>query len=365
MTTSIPLEQLKYYKTFLEVCQHFSRKFMQKNQKNFWSSKLLDWFAKHKRKLPFRDSKNPYYILVSEIMAQQTQIKTLIPYFNRFISVFPTIEDLAQADIEDVLSQWEGLGYYNRARNLKKAAMIIVKEGFPRNYSDLLNLPGIGPYTAGAIASICFNERVPAIDGNVLRVMSRLYGSNANISEPKTKNYFSKELSEIIPEQAGDFNQALMELGALICLPTNPKCLICPLNQECLAYRLGKTGEIPVKIRSKDRKVIKQEALLLFDDQGLYYINRENQGLLASLNGFPLKESYDEMGKAAMDLAKSYGVNQISYLGHSKHTFTHVIWETDVYAAKLNNSKDKSLTRQPHSIPTAFKKMAKLYYKRT
>ena len=209
---------------------------------------LLGWFKESKRDLPFRQTKDPYFIWVSEIMAQQTQIDTLIPFYQRFIDKFPTIFCLALASEDEVIKAWEGLGYYSRARNLHQAARIIVSDydGFmPETLAELIKLPGIGPYTGAAIASIAFNQKVSAVDGNVLRVISRYANSFADIGEAKTRKRMTTWLDSILPEAAGDFNEALMELGALICTPQSPQCQICPISSGCQSHAAGTTGVVP------------------------------------------------------------------------------------------------------------------------
>ena len=205
---------------------------------------LLKWYQLNKRDLPWRRTKDPYHIWVSEIMLQQTRVEAVKPYYTRFLQTLPTVTDLAEADEETILKLWEGLGYYSRVRNMQKAAIQIMDEHngiFPANYQKLLKLKGIGPYTAGAVGSIAFGLAVPAIDGNVLRVMSRIAADAEDISLQSTKILWEERIKEIMPEEhPGDLNQALMELGATVCLPNGaPKCEICPVRKYCEAYRKG------------------------------------------------------------------------------------------------------------------------------
>ena len=220
---------------------------------------LVNWYQEHKRQLPWREQKNPYYIWISEIMLQQTRVEAVKPYFDRFIKALPTVADVARCEESRLLKLWEGLGYYNRVRNIQKAAVKIMEEyhgNFPRDYDSLQKLPGIGEYTAGAVASIAFDVPVPAVDGNVLRVISRIQESEEDILKPQTKKRIRRELTEIMPvEEPGVFNQALMDLGAMICLPNGlPKCEACPLRKLCLAHLHGRTDEIPVRKKAGLRK---------------------------------------------------------------------------------------------------------------
>ena len=212
---------------------------------------LSTWYQENKRSLPWRVDKNPYHVWISEIMLQQTRIEAVIPYYQHFINNLPTIHDLACIEEDKLLKLWEGLGYYSRAKNLKKAAQIIESEYqgiFPKNYEEILKLPGIGEYTASAITSICFNQKEVTIDGNVLRVYTRFFNDNSNIDDVKVKKEIRKHLMNLIPNDAGNFNQGMMELGETICLPKGlPKCQECPLNQACLAYKKKTYQTLPQK----------------------------------------------------------------------------------------------------------------------
>lgn len=260
---------------------------------------LLAWYNQNKRTLPWRDVHNPYYTWVSEIMLQQTQVKTVIPYFLNFMATFPTIKDLAEASDETLMNAWEGLGYYSRARNMREAARMIMTQfsgQFPTQYDDILSLKGIGPYTAGAIASIAFNKPYPAVDGNVLRVYSRLYAIQEDISSPKTHRLIQDKVAETISTQEpGDFNQALMDLGSQVCTPKNPDCIHCPLNKVCLANKMDKVSSIPYKKPKPKPKDVYYIAQAIQSPSKNYYIEeRPNQGLLAKLKVFPLIEvSFD------------------------------------------------------------------------
>jgi len=224
---------------------------------DFPTQSLLDWYGRNKRDLPWRETSDPYKIWISEIMLQQTRVDTVIPYYHRFLDSFPTVDDLAAAEQQSVLKMWEGLGYYSRARNLHAASKQIVNQfnsSFPDSYSGLLELKGIGPYTAAAVSSIAFNRVQAVVDGNVIRVLSRFYGIEKDVRRAAVKSEIQAYADEIIDEEnPGDFNQAVMELGATVCSPTNPQCDSCPLSTRCVAYNSAMTETIPYK--SKKKKV--------------------------------------------------------------------------------------------------------------
>lgn len=302
-----------------------------------FAANILTWFSKSKRNLPFRETKNPYNIWISEIMAQQTQIDTLLPYYHRFIAAFPTIKCLALASEDSVLKLWEGLGYYSRAKNLHKTAKIIMADyggNFPTNYNTLIKLPGIGPYTGGAIASISFNERVPAIDGNVLRVISRFNNYNGDIADTKVKKQITDWVAAALPDTPGDFNEALMELGALICTPTSPKCMICPERDICQSCAAGTTDKLPVKSKKSRQKQLQMEVGIVDMDGSLYLVKRPKKGLLSDLWSFPIIEAENKHpGQAIHQLLGEFfpTLPKSKMLGTSKHVFTHIIWNMTVY----------------------------------
>lgn len=256
--------------------------------------KLLIWYGEVKRDLPWRRTSNPYFIWVSEVMLQQTQVKTVIPYYHRFIERFPDIKDLAQASLEEVYELWRGLGYYSRARRLWEGARYLVEaeEGkVPGDYLTLLKIPGVGEYTAGAIASIAFGECVPVLDGNVKRVVARFLAWEEVVESVKSRRFFMTHLKAWLPvKQAGDFNQAMMELGATVCTPKSPKCLECPIREECRGYHLGTPQAFPVK-RSKEKidEAIRPTLIIRRDGKVLLK-KRPNEGLLANLWEFPGEE---------------------------------------------------------------------------
>lgn len=346
-----------------------------------FAEKLLQWFYKSKRALPFRETKEPYNIWISEIMAQQTQIDTLIPYYHRFIAAFPDVKSLAAAPEESVLKLWEGLGYYSRAKNLHKAAKVICSEYagiFPKHYEELIKLPGIGPYTGGAIASIAFKEKVPAIDGNVLRVISRFNNYNGDIANTKVKKAITDWVSKAIPDAPGDFNEGLMELGALICTPTTPKCMICPERDLCEALKAGTTDELPLKSKKQRQKKLQMEVGIIDMNGSLYLVKRPEKGLLSGLWSFPIiEEEKDHPGQAIQQILKPVFPNlpMSKVLGKSKHVFSHVIWNMTVYyfeidpviaadaSEKYGDEKAAFKNREQLNavaLPTAFSKLLEL-----
>ncbi|HBW38183.1 A/G-specific adenine glycosylase [Desulfosporosinus sp. BICA1-9] len=255
------------------------------------STRLLSWYGVEKRDLPWRRTGEPYGIWVSEVMLQQTQVKTVIPYYERFIQRFPGVEQLGTASLDDVLTIWSGLGYYSRARRMWEGANYLLKQlggKMPRNYKNLLQIPGIGDYTAGAIASIAFGERVAAIDGNVKRVVSRLLAWSEPVETVRSYRHFRDQLMLWQPAlQAGDFNQALMELGAMVCTPKKPDCVRCPLAESCQGYWQGDFLRYPVKKPKAQRQVVTRLTFVLRRGNTCYLQKRPSNGLLADLWEFP------------------------------------------------------------------------------
>lgn len=264
-------------------------------EKAVMSPRLLDWYDQEMRLLPWRENTDPYRVWVSEIMLQQTQVVTVIPYFHRFLDWFPTIKDLAEAEEDRLLKAWEGLGYYSRVRNMQSAAQDIMERfggKMPSNIEDILSLKGIGPYTGGAIGSIAYKLVEPAIDGNVMRVYSRLFCSEDDIGEAKSRKVFDEKVRETMSqERPGDFNQALMDLGATVCTPTSPKCEICPLKEMCGALSRDQTTDFPVKKKKIKTVPMFYVALAVQNDKEEYLLNkRPEDGLLANMWTFPLVE---------------------------------------------------------------------------
>lgn len=294
---------------------------------------LLKWYAQNKRNMPWRNTKDPYKIWISEIMLQQTQVNTVIPYYNRFISHYPTVYSLANANVDELFKLWEGLGYYSRARRLIPCARLIVDKyagKFPKDYQQALALPGIGSYTAGAILSIAYGVKRPAVDGNVLRLVSRLYGDDGDIAKAATKKRFEAILKPLIPMRAGDFNQALIELGSMVCKPQRPNCLSCPLKTECVAYADKRTDELPVKSKKKPSPTVAVEvAVIGYRGRYLMY-QKTDEGLLGGFWTFPI--SVEEDITLVNWVADNCDFELLNghYLGTVKHVFTHKTWQMSV-----------------------------------
>ena len=327
---------------------------------------LLEWYGQNKRDLPWRKDQDSYHVWISEIMLQQTRVEAVKEYYLRFMKRLPTIYDLAEVDEDELLKLWQGLGYYNRARNLKKTAQIVVEKyngKLPDKFLELIKLPGIGNYTAGAIASICFEEKVPAVDGNVLRVLARVLNSEKNIDLLETKKGCTELLQRILPEEIGDFNQALMELGALVCLPNGfPECEICPLQKLCKAYQNGTQMELPKRLSKKERKKEDRTILIFLCQDKISVIKRPDKGLLANLYEFPnidSKLSLEEVKKYCK--YKKIDVEHIFELGEAKHIFTHIEWHMKGYMIEISdffaNCEWISYTdlKERYSLPSAFK----------
>jgi len=331
---------------------------------------LLKWYASNKRDLPFRNHPTPYHIWISEIMLQQTRMETVIDYYNRFIVVFPNVYDLASAEEEKLLKMWEGLGYYQRARNLQKSAKVIVEQYngvFPNTYEEIISLPGIGDYTAGAILSIAFKRKYPAIDGNVLRVLSRIIASERDITETKTKAYFYSLLIDFMPEDSSDFNQALMELGALICIPNGePKCIECPLKLQCKCQENEAWRKIPIKKPTKKRKKINLSMLLIQSEDFILLQKRKEIGVLKGMYELPQLE-----GHKSKRFIEQYLFDEGFHIAHIEkplsrlHIFTHLEWHMKVYLIAVSNrheleeakwySKEEVLNQL--MLPSVFRKL--------
>lgn len=309
---------------------------------------LISWYQREKRDLPWRKNRDPYRVWISEIMLQQTRVDTVIPYYNRFMEKFPTIKALAEADQQDVLKAWEGLGYYSRARNLQAAAKEIVAlyDGqMPAHPKLVGGLKGIGPYTAGAILSIAFNEPEPAVDGNVMRVLSRVLDIEEDIALPKTRKTFEAAVRELIShEDPSSFNQGLMELGALVCTPQSPMCLFCPVQEHCRAFSLGKQSELPVKSKAKKKKKIHYAAFLIRNEKGEVLIEkRPQEGLLAGLWQFPMTERNCKINEQLQSAAESdlpLPIKLGESAGELTHVFTHLVWDIDIYHAATSYRGD-------------------------
>lgn len=327
---------------------------------------LLPWYRENHRDLPWRRDRDPYHIWVSEIMLQQTRVEAVKGYYSRFLSVLPSIAELAGCDDDALHKLWEGLGYYSRVRNLKKAAQVVMdRHGgvFPDSYEDVRALPGIGDYTAGAICSICFGLPTPAVDGNVLRVMARLTDNDTPIDLPARKKEVTAQLAAVYPKDAGDFTQALMELGATICGPNRrPDCENCPCRDFCLGYQRGSAQDLPVKLPKKKKK---EEALTVFiltcgDYAALS--RRPDTGLLASLWEFPNVPGTLDHNQALAHL-ECLGLHptDLRRVVEKKHIFTHIQWNmTGIYleVAETNGPYQwfsRKEIEERSALPTAFR----------
>ncbi len=293
---------------------------------------LLPWFADHKRDLPWRRDREPYHIWLSEIMLQQTRVEAVKEYYIRFLEQLPTIEALADADDEVLHKLWEGLGYYSRVRNLKKAACAIMERydgSFPQRYEDVLGLPGIGEYTAGALCSIAFHQKKAAVDGNVLRVVSRLTENPTPIDAPAYKKQVKQWLEAVYPEQAGDFTQALMELGATLCGPNwKPKCTECPCRDFCGGAIHGTAEQYPVKPQKTPRRSQDKTVFILSCGDSYALQKRPNKGLLAGLWQFPDVSGHLEV-EQALQAVENMGLRPTELFRQveRKHIFTHIQWQ--------------------------------------
>lgn len=335
------------------------------------SGPLLYWYDRNRRILPWREEPEAYRVWISEIMLQQTRVEAVKPYFARFMEALPDIKSLAQVEEQTLLKLWEGLGYYNRARNLKKAAQVIVEEYgavMPDSYEKLIKLPGIGSYTAGAVASIAFGIPEPAVDGNVLRVLSRLLADREDIGKAGTKKRFEDLIRDNMDrERAGDYNQALIELGAIVCIPAGkPLCAECPLHSICLARREELTEIIPVKAPKKPRRIEDKTVFLLEWEDRAAIRKRSSKGLLASLYEFPNIPGHAEAGELKEQLKDGLGlpaeeILSVEKLADSVHIFSHVEWHMTGYRVKIANEhpelfkmvkKEEIFSKYP--LPNAF-----------
>ncbi|RHH71565.1 MULTISPECIES: A/G-specific adenine glycosylase [Vagococcus] len=331
---------------------------------------LLAWYHHEKRDLPWRESTDPYRVWVSEIMLQQTQVVTVIPYFNRFMEWFPTIEDLANAEEDKLLKAWEGLGYYSRVRNMQHAAKEMVEtfDGkMPQTIEDILSLKGIGPYTGGAIGSIAFSLPEPAIDGNVMRVYSRLFCLSDDIALPKTRKVFDKYVRETMSQtEPGDFNQALMDLGATICTPTKPSCETCPIKHYCEAKKTDTASSYPVKKKKEKAKPLYYVADVIRNKTGAFLLEkRPEDGLLSNMWTFPMRDvtkedydrlvaSYGSVEKKELQVAEQLSlyeeekidIKEKQLLGIVTHIFSHRKWHVLVVEDLLRDTDREMLEKQ-------------------
>lgn len=315
-------------------------------EKNKFQQDLIRWFQAEKRLLPWRVDQNPYKVWVSEIMLQQTQVDTVIPYFENFIKQFPTVDALAEAEEQSVLKAWEGLGYYSRARNLQSAVKEVTEKyqgKVPDDPEQLRTLKGVGPYTSGAILSIAYDRPEPAVDGNVMRVMARVLELEDDIAKPRTRKLFETILREVIAlEDPSSFNQGLMELGALICKPRTPDCSICPIQSHCRAFRSGTQKDLPVKTKAKKQQHLAYFTMVFENSAGEIYIEqRPDKGLLANMWQFPMvsKNEVDYSYLVAwIEQTHGFTVGHIKQMTPIKHVFSHVVWDMDVYHCMIGDT---------------------------
>lgn len=310
---------------------------------------LVEWFRLEKRDLPWRRTSDPYKIWVSEVMLQQTRVDTVIPYYERFLEKYPTLQTLAYAPQEELLKMWEGLGYYSRARNLQTGVKEVVEKYngvVPQTRHDITKLKGVGPYTAGAILSIAYNQPEHAVDGNVMRVLSRVLHITEDIALPKTKKIFEEAVSELIDHQdPSAFNQGLMDLGATICTPTSPKCLLCPVREYCTAFFEGDAHQLPIKTKKTKTKKIQYDIFVAKDKSGRYLLTkRPSEGLLANMWEFPMIERNDQ---SIEQFEQMFEVEVMNEKGKTflefKHIFSHLVWEMKCYVVECKFKEDGQL----------------------
>ncbi len=331
---------------------------------------LLGWYKENARKLPWRNTRNPYNIWVSEIMLQQTRVEAVIPYYERFLEAFPTVWELAQCDDEKLMKLWQGLGYYSRARNLKKAAQVICSKyqgNFPTEFDVIVKLPGIGIYTAGAVCSIAFEKPVAAVDGNVLRVITRLTKDSTDITEAKFREETKTQLEAVYPAgECGNFTQSLMELGATVCVPNGlPKCRECPLRMFCRACLEHCQTEYPVKKKKAERKIQKKTVFILRCGKETAFCKRGEEGILRGMWELPNEEGHLTKDEILKWLEKHglKAAEKPEKLKGKKHIFTHMEWHMDNYLIPCEN-KSRAFTwvkdcqvEEELALPTAFKKV--------
>lgn len=337
---------------------------------------LLEWYCDNARSYPWREEPTPYHVWISEIMLQQTRIEAALPFYQRFISALPDVSALASVSQEELLKLWEGLGYYSRARNLQKAAQLVVEryEGkLPADYDALLSLPGIGAYTAGAIASIAFNIPVPAVDGNVMRVLSRLTADSTDVLSTEGKKHFTSIAEQLVStDEPGAFNQALMELGETVCLPnTLPKCDECPLRLHCVAYANSNPQEYPTRIKKVSRRVENRQVAVVVADSNpprVLLHKRGNSGLLAGL--WELPNTQEDFAVSCLPQKVREQCTLVKTLPKGKHLFSHIEWRMEGHLfsvpRQISLSDDFSwVTLAEFSsafpLPGAFKVYTKLF----
>lgn len=334
--------------------------FERKHESEFRNA-LITWYLEEKRDLPWRRTSNPYHIWVSEVMLQQTRVETVIPYYERFIGKFPSLADLAYAKEEEVLKMWEGLGYYSRARNLQSGVKEVVEEygsRIPENRKDISKLRGVGPYTAGAVLSIAFGVPEHAVDGNVMRVLSRILLIEEDIAIPKTRKVFEEVVMALIDkEDPSSFNQGLMELGATICTP-RPKCLLCPVRDFCIAFHEGRQEELPVKSKKVKMKMVPLLSIAIRNTEGKWLLKqRPSKGLLANMWEFPMVENQSSLSKEMMKTEFGISIGSLTPLTKFRHIFSHLTWEMKSYTAVTDDPAPEGFrffsTEEVEELPKA------------
>jgi A/G-specific adenine glycosylase len=295
---------------------------------------ILAWYDGAKRDLPWRKTRDPYRVWLSEVMLQQTRVETVIPYFERFLSRFPTVEVLAEAPLDDVLTLWSGLGYYRRARMLHEAARQIAGGPFPRTVESLRAIKGIGAYTAGAVASIAYDQPAPLVDGNVARVLARVFAVEEDVKSGKGLARIWKIAGELVGERPGDWNQALMELGATICVPREPRCLLCPARARCAAYEQGRTDELP-RLAKKTKPVpVHRAALVATTPRGLILARRKPEGLFGGMWEPPSLDAGGDL-RARFSTLIGMELGDLELCGSVTHVLSHRRMQVDVLAVRL------------------------------
>ena len=334
---------------------------------------LLEWYEKNKRTLPWRETVSPYRIWVSEIMLQQTRVEAVKPFFERFTKRLPDVKSLAECPEDELLKLWEGLGYYNRVRNMQKAAMQVMEEyggELPAEYEALLGLKGIGSYTAGAIASIAYQIPVPAVDGNVLRILTRVAEDDTDIMKASFRKQVEEQLAIYMQsdafdaKRAGDFNQALMELGATVCVPNGaPNCEACPWRDLCQARKKNRISELPVKTKAKERRIEKRTVFVIRDGERVAIRKRPKKGLLAGLYELPNVEGHMTQEEALAHVKElALSPIRIQKLPEAKHIFSHVEWQMQGYAVLIEEPEQEQAllyveavtSEEQYAIPAAF-----------
>lgn len=302
-------------------------------EENF-KDNIVHWFNNNQRSMPWRETTNPYYIWLSEVMLQQTQVKTVIDYYDRFTHRFPTIADLSEANEDEVLKYWEGLGYYSRARNFHHAVKEVQCDYngiVPSDPENFKSLKGVGPYTQAAVMSIAFDHPLPTVDGNVFRVWSRLNNDSSDIKLQSTRKTFEQQLLPYVQDEAGTFNQSMMELGALICTPKNPLCMFCPVQENCEAFDKGTVLDLPVKTKNIKKKTIEQSVFLIRNHKGQYLLEKRQERLLNGMWEFPMFESSNAISEISHKL--KHDIEPLpEHIFKLKHQFTHLTWNIKVYS---------------------------------